>query len=77
MSNMPMFCEICGFSLDFKLDYSYHARFKCCRGCAMSWAESDQEKWAGGWRPKRSEIDKYRNDRIALALNAKRMKYDI
>jgi len=43
----------------------------------MMWAEHSQEKWSQGWRPSRTEIDKYKNDRLALALHAKRMKYDI
>jgi len=77
MSDMPMFCEVCNFSFDFISDFMYHSRFKCCRSCAMMWAEHSQEKWSQGWRPSRTEIDKYKNDRLALALHAKRMKYDI
>lgn len=77
MSDMPMFCEICKFSFDFKLDLMYHTRFKCCRTCAMTWAERDPQKWNDGQRPSLAEIDKYRNDRLALALHAKRKRYDI
>lgn len=43
----------------------------------MQWAESQKDKWDAGWRPSTQEVDKYKQDRISLALNAKRMKYDI
>ena len=77
MSNMPMFCEVCNFSIDFKQDLSHYTKFSCCRNCAMMWAEKDREKWSKGWRPTQAEIDKYRNDRLTLALHAKRKYYDI
>ena len=43
----------------------------------MTWAERDPQKWNDGWRPSLTEIDKYRNDRLSLALHAKRKRYDI
>jgi len=77
MNEMTLFCETCRFSLDYRLDYSHYARSKCCRNCAMQWAEPHFEKWNLGWRPDPAEIDKYRNNRILLARHAKRKKYDI
>jgi hypothetical protein len=77
MNNIPIFCPVCNFSLDYYKDYSYFRAYKCCRNCSMQWAESQKEKWDTGWRPSPQDIDKYRKDRITLALNAKRIKHDI
>ena len=77
MSNMPLFCPVCEFSLDYYKDYSHFKNYSCCRNCAMQWAESQKQKWDTGWRPSTQEVDKYKQDRITLALNAKRTKYDI
>jgi hypothetical protein len=72
MSDMSLFCSVCNFSLDYRHDFSYYNKYKCCRHCAMKWAESQYDKWNQGWRPTTEEIDKYKQDRVALALHAKR-----
>ena len=77
MNNMPLFCPVCDFSLNYFKDNSYFKAYNCCRNCSMQWAESQKDKWDAGWRPSTQEVDKYKQDRISLALNAKRMKYDI
>jgi hypothetical protein len=43
----------------------------------MKWAEANREQWAKGWRPQAEDIDKYRNERIELALNAKRIQNEL
>jgi len=77
MNDMKLFCDVCEFSLDYRRDQTHYTLFKCCRHCAMKWAEANREQWAKGWRPHAEDIDKYRNERIELALHAKRIQNDI
>jgi hypothetical protein len=77
MSDMKLFCEICNFSLDYRNDFSHYNKYKCCRNCAMKWAEANREQWSKGWRPQAEDIYKYRNERITLALNSKRIQNEL
>jgi len=77
MSNMGLFCPVCEFSFDVKSDFLYYKKFKCCRNCAMKWAEPYQSSWHEGWRPESSEIDTYKKERIDLIRSVRRKKHDI
>jgi len=74
---MSLFCEVCEFSLDYRHDQTHYKHFKCCRNCAMKWAEANREQWSKGWRPQAEDIYKYRNERITLALNSKRIQNEL
>lgn len=69
---MPVFCDVCDCALDYMQDFQYYSAFKSCRHCAMKWAETNQEKWFQGWRPKSEEVNMYINERVALL--SKRIK---
>jgi hypothetical protein len=43
----------------------------------MKWAEANREQWSKGWRPQAEDIYKYRNERITLALNSKRIQNEL
>lgn len=64
------FCDLCGFPLRSESDFQSNSDHSCCNDCFLTFAQSRKDKWSEGWRPKKSEIRKYINNRKRLIINA-------
>jgi len=64
------FCDLCGFILKTESDLQSHSANLCCNECFLTFVESRKDEWKGGWRPKKSVIQKYINTRKRLLINA-------
>tara|TARA_B100001113_G_C20758028_1_gene469635 strand:+ start:291 stop:560 length:270 start_codon:yes stop_codon:yes gene_type:complete len=53
------FCNICGFPLRLKEDFSYNQEYSCCNECYLTFAESRRKDWKDGWRPDQREVEEY------------------
>ena len=60
------FCNLCGFSLSTLGDFQSQARYLCCQECFLEFGESRKQEWDEGWRPKKSDLKKYINNRKRL-----------
>ena len=63
------FCDMCGFVLNTLADNQSQAENQCCYECYLTFIEPRRKAWAEGWRPKKSEIRKYINNRKRLIIN--------
>ena len=63
------FCDICGFILNTLADHQSQAANKCCQECYLAFGESRKKDWSEGWRPEKSGIRKYINNRKRLVIN--------
>ncbi len=63
------FCPLCGFTMQTALDFQSHSDHGCCHECFITFVESRKNEWESGWRPKKSEIRKYINNRKRLIIN--------
>ena len=66
------FCSLCGFTLRSQDDFRVNSEYFCCHECYLTFVESRIEKWREGWRPKKSDIRKYINNRKSLIINAEK-----
>jgi ubiquitin C-terminal hydrolase len=60
-NNSQMFCPICEFVMTSYSDYEAYEEYACCKECFLKFVESRKKKWKEGWRPKREEIDRYKD----------------
>jgi len=61
-SNSQMFCPVCEFVMESYSDYDHYEEYKCCKECFLKFVEPRKKKWKDGWRPKKDEIDRYKDD---------------
>jgi hypothetical protein len=40
-------------------DDHYYFKFGCCRYCFVEFIEHREERWQGGWRPSKDEVDSF------------------
>ena len=64
------FCNLCGFTLRTEGDHQSHSDHQCCKECFLTFAEFRKNEWSLGWRPKKSVVRKYINNKKRLIINA-------
>ena len=54
----PISCDVCGYFIKAATDVEAWKEYKCCRECAVTWAEGlNKKKWIEeGWRPSKKAI---------------------
>tara|TARA_Y100001963_G_C6437645_1_gene289911 strand:- start:127 stop:429 length:303 start_codon:yes stop_codon:yes gene_type:complete len=61
----PLECPVCEILMRDREDVIAYNNSKCCSYCELMWAYSNREEWDKGWRPKKSEIDRIRKQRMS------------
>jgi hypothetical protein len=69
-SGDQFFCNLCGFTLRTREDFRVNSEHSCCYDCYLTFVESQKEKWSTGWRPKKSVVRQYINNKKRLIINA-------
>mgnify|MGYP003154730752 CR=1 FL=1 len=64
-----LFCSLCGYTLTSEDDLQSNSDHSCCHECFLNFAQSRKNEWKEGWRPKKSTIRKYINNRKRLIIN--------
>lgn len=56
----PFWCPTCGIPLKNGAGGDDRTLYKwgCCRNCHIEFIEHREERWVGGWRPSKEEVDR-------------------
>ena len=58
---VPFWCPICEIPMKSGSggDDHHYFKFGCCRYCFVEFIEHREERWQGGWRPSKDEVDSF------------------
>jgi hypothetical protein len=69
----PISCDVCSFFIKTAADTESWKEYKCCRECAVTWAEGlNKKKWIEeGWRPSKKVIQREVEKRTKIVSRLK------
>lgn len=58
-SKENFYCQICSYPLVSKEDFESDSAYNCCIECFLEFGQSRRNEWKNGWRPNKTEINRY------------------
>ena len=68
------YCTICEYPLISREDFEKDGKYECCHQCYLQFAESRQQDWKNGWRPKKAVVNSYISIRRKLYKQSSKEK---
>lgn len=56
---VPSFCPLCERIMKGSKSNSTYYDWGCCSDCFIEFVEGREEKWKGGFRPSKEQIDRF------------------